>query len=183
MLPWGDYMKWSMIQLQKFRNKGLTFNEVIHLDSLKNRDSNIQSVSPIRVSGTAEIDSKKVTFYLHIEGELILPSSRTLEDVHFPLDINSTEIFMYQLNEYEDDSELNLHVIEGEMIDLTPIIEELILLEIPMQVYNEEDDISSFFNPGQDWKFVQDSQEKKQDKIDPRFAELAKFLKKDDSTN
>lgn len=172
-----------MIQLQKFRNKGLTFNEVVNLDSLKNRDQQIRSISAVRVKGNAEIDSKKVTFHLHIQGDLILPSSRTLKDVRFPFDIESTEIFLYEKNEYDEDSELNLHVIHGEMIDLQPVIEELILLEIPMQVYNEDEDVSSFFNSGHDWEFVQEDDSRKQDKIDPRFAELAKLFNQEDSNN
>ncbi|WP_368997559.1 DUF177 domain-containing protein [Caldifermentibacillus hisashii] len=174
-------LKWSMMQLQKFRNKGLTFNEMVNLESLKNRDPQIRTISPIQVFGTAEIDSKKVTFHLHIKGELVLPSTRTLEDVQFPIDIQSTEIFMYETAEYNEDSELNLHIIHGEIIDLTPVIEELILVEIPMQVYNEEEDVSSLFSSGRDWEFIQEADQEKQEKIDPRFAELAKLFNQKNS--
>lgn len=51
-----------MMQLQKFRNKGLTFNEMVNLESLKDRDPQIRTISPIQVFGTAEIDSKKSLF-------------------------------------------------------------------------------------------------------------------------
>lgn len=169
-------LKWSMIQLQKFRNKGLNIDETVNLESLKERDPEIRSVSPIQVRGRADIDSKKVTFHLNITGELILPSSRTLEDVHFPINIQSTETFLYEVPEYDDHDD-DLHQIDGEMIDVTPIIEELILLEIPMQVFSEEnEEVPNDLSSGKDWAFVQEEDLKKDKGLDPRLAELAKLL-------
>ena len=144
-------LKWSMIQLQKFRNNGLIINETIDLPAIKERDTQIRSISPILVQGKADIDSKKVTFHLHITGELILPSSRTLKDVKFPINIQSTETFMYEVPDVES-IDVNLHPIDGEIISLTPIIEELILLEIPMQVLSAEDEpMPSSLSSGKDW--------------------------------
>ena len=156
----------------KFRNKGFEFEEIIHLDSLKERDPEIRSISPIRVSGTADIDTKQVTFHLHIKGELTLPSSRTLEDVQFPLDITSKEIFMYDVP--DDRMDENLHPIQGEMINLYPIIEELILLEIPIQVYGEEDEqIPESLKSGENWEFVIDEAKKKNRSAFSRIGQIA----------
>lgn len=169
-----------MIQLQKFRNQGLEFDETLDLEHLKEREPEIRAISPVRVKGKADIESKRVTFQLLIEGEMILPSSRTLEDVHFPIQIKSTEIFQYDATS-EEDHDLNVHAIQGEMIDLQPIIEELILLEIPIQVYNEEDDISSAFPRSEGWQVVDESELNNEDKIDPRLAGLADLFKEKDS--
>lgn len=165
-----------MIQLQKFRDRGLSIDETVNLETLKERDPEILSVSPIQVQGTADIGTKKVVFQLHITGELILPSSRTLEDVHFPIDIQSTETFVYEVSEYEGQDD-DIHQIDGEMVDVTPVIEELILLEIPMQVFSENDEeIPEDLSSGKNWTFVQDDDSNKEKKIDPRLAGLAKLL-------
>lgn len=183
MLPWGDfYMKWSMIQLQKYRKTGIEFDETVQFDHLKERDNQIRAISPIHIEGKADPDSKKVTFYLHITGELVLPSSRTLRDVRFPLDIHSTETFVYKSMDEQDDGETeNVHFIEGEMINLQPVIEELILLEIPIQVYNEADDqIPAEQESGKGWTFIQWEDRGKEKKVDPRLADLAKFFHQQD---
>ncbi|MCU9612215.1 YceD family protein [Caldibacillus lycopersici] len=174
-------MKWSMTQLQKFRNKGLEIDEVINLDSIKNRDPQIRSISPIRVKSTVDITSKEVTFHLHITGELVLPSSRTLNDVHYPIDIHSVETFLYDVSEYDIDPDGELHLIQGEMVDLLPVIEELILIEIPLQVLGDEDeDVPASLQSGKDWEYISEEEQHQSKKIDPRLAELAKLLNQDD---
>lgn len=170
-------MKWSMIQLQKFRNKGLTFDEKVNLDSVKLRDPQIRSISPVRIKGRADIRSKEVTFYLDISGKMILPNSRTWEDVQYPFSIQTTEIFRDEISGFEENTDDNLHVIQGGMVDLTPIIEELILLEIPMQVYNDEDEeMPASLQSGKNWQFVKEEEIDSEQKVDPRLAKLAKLL-------
>lgn len=171
-------LKWSRFQLQKFKNKGIELNEVADFQSLKERDPQIRSISPILVKGTADISSNKVTFHLHITGELILPSSRTLRDVQFPIDIVSTETFLFEGYTDETNLDVEQHLTNGDVVDLTPVIEELILLEIPMQVYSEEDEnIPTTLKVGKDWEYIQDEEHLQKQKIDPRLAELAKLLK------
>jgi len=161
----------------------MEFDEVVNLDSIKKRDSQIRSISPIRVKGTADISSNKVSFHLHITGSLVLPSSRTLEDVHYPFDIHSLETFLYStsLSDTETDDEGEVHIIQGEMIDLKPVIEDLILLEIPIQVFKDEkEEIPSHLLSGKDWEYIQDEEHFQKEKIDPRLAGLAKLLKQDE---
>ena len=58
-------MKWSTIQLQKFRDKGLQVDETVQLsDQLKEMDPQIRDAGPIDVQGRADISSEKVTFHL-----------------------------------------------------------------------------------------------------------------------
>ncbi|MCU9595045.1 YceD family protein [Caldibacillus thermolactis] len=170
-------MKWSMTQLQKFKNKGLTFDEKVNLDSVRLRDPQIRSISPVRVKGTADIHAKEVTFHLHISGEMILPNSRTWEDVSYPFSIQTTEVFRDEISDVEEYADDNVHVVQGGKIDLTPIIEELILLEIPIQVYGDEDEeIPASLLSGNDWQFVQEEEKNNEQKVDPRLAKLAKLL-------
>ncbi|PKR86949.1 YceD family protein [Heyndrickxia camelliae] len=180
-------MKWSTIQLQKYRGKNIELDEMIDVSAeLMKRDSQVRDVSPIHVTGIANITTEKVTFHLHIHGKLILPCARTLKDVPFPIDIESTEIFLLKPEQTFEDDEAEVHRPIGEMIDLNPIITELLLLEIPMQVFSEEAKDDSDLPSGNDWEVVVENQDKPNDgkdtkKIDPRLAGLAKFFDKEES--
>lgn len=79
-----------------------------------------------------------MTFDLHVEGTLVLPCARTLVDVHYPVDLKSTETFLLEPSDYEGAEDEEVHVAENEVIDLIPVMKELILLDIPMQVFSEE---------------------------------------------
>lgn len=169
-------MKWSINQLKKFQDKGLEIDEKVQLDDLMKRDPQIRSISPIHIKGKIDISSNRATFHLHISGEMILPCSRTLVDVHYPIQIDTKETFLFQASDYAVDSdEEELHHVQGDVIDLKPVIEELILLEIPMQVYSEEV-LNNRSNPqsGKGWELI--NEEKNDDKIDPRLAGLANFF-------
>ncbi|WP_064093813.1 YceD family protein [Rossellomorea aquimaris] len=174
-------MKWSIIQLQKFRDKGLSIDETVNLDELKEIDPQIIEVSPIRVSGKADIGSKRVTFHLHIEGKMVLPCSRTLVEVDLPIDINTIETFLLEQTEYDQYETEEVHHIQGDVIDLKPAIKELLLLEIPMQVISNEAREQDEMPSGKNWEVMTEEQayqveEEEQKKVDPRLADLAKLL-------
>ncbi|WP_335870502.1 YceD family protein [Bacillus sp. 2205SS5-2] len=176
-------LKWSTIQLQKFRDKGLHLNDEVVVEEVKDIQPDIRSISPILVTGRADISSEKVTFHLHLTGKMILPCSRTLEDVQFPIDISTNETFLLRPSDYVGSDEEEVHMIQGDLIDLKPVIQELIVLEVPMQVFSDkalEKDLPS----GKDWDLVIDENQQyapdsEQKKVDPRLADLAKFFDKD----
>ncbi|WP_231686864.1 YceD family protein [Bacillus sp. JCM 19034] len=60
---------------------------------------------------------------------------------------------------------------------MKPVIEEAVLLEIPIQVFAEN--VSKPIAPpeGKHWELV--TEEKKENRIDPRLADLAKFFEKE----
>lgn len=179
MLPWGDSMKWTMSQLQKYRNKDFSVDEVIRVDEIKEVDQSIREVSPMHIKGRVDISATKVTFHIRIEGYLILPCSRTLVDVKYPVNVETTETFLLGSPEFETDEEV--HQVQGEAIDLMPVIREILLLEIPMQVFCEDDQSKDGApQSGKDWEVIRD--EEKQQKVDPRLAGLAKFFEQNDST-
>lgn len=177
-------MKWTITQLQKFRNKNLLLDETIRVDELKEMDETIRYVSPIKVTGRVDIGSNKITFHLQLDGYFILPCSRTLLDVHYPIHVRSSETFFIFQSDQKLDDELDedVNVVDGHTVDLRPIIRELLLLEIPMQVYSEnENDDGAAPQSGRGWEVIQEKT--KNDTIDPRLAELAKFFDKDDEPN
>lgn len=161
----------------------MEINEIIDIsEALKNRDPQIRDVSPIHVTGSANVTSEKVTFLLHVTGKLILPCSRTLVDVDYPIDVKSTEIFLLNPHHtYEVDEDVEIHHPNGDIVDLDPVIVELLLLEIPIQVFSEGAKDDENLPSGNEWEVVTEEQvkqdeENKEKKVDPRLAGLAKFF-------
>lgn len=171
-------MRWSLQQLKAAKHKPFTFDETIELPSLKELNTEIRDVSPIRVKGEVGYSGSLLIFTLDISGELILPCARTLADVVFKIDLHVRELF-HPANEYmkEESEEDEVHFFEGEMVDLVPAIKERILLEIPLQVYAEEGAERQAPPSGEDWELV--TEEQRKNRIDPRLADLAKFFDKD----
>ncbi|MGG5253057.1 YceD family protein [Neobacillus sp. SM06] len=173
-------MKWTISQLQKYRNKDFYIDETIRVDEIKESDPSIREVSPIRVTGRADIGSTKVTFHLTIEGHFILPCSRTLVDVNYPIHVETTETYLLHVSDYDVDEEA--HQLKGDMIDLMPVIREILLLEVPMQVFCDENHREGAApQSGKDWEVVREEEQSK--RIDPRLAGLAKFFNDDDTSS
>ncbi|MFK9092312.1 YceD family protein [Bacillus salipaludis] len=172
-------MKWTLSQLQKYRNKEFLVDEMVLVDEIKQDDPTIRDVSPMHITGRGDIDSTKVTFHLKIEGHLILPCSRTLVDVKLPINVETTETFLLQGSVYETEEEV--YQVKGDVIDVLPVIREILLLEVPMQVFCEDvesEDAAPM--SGKDWEVV--AEEARSKKIDPRLAGLAKFFDENNST-
>ncbi|MCR2820828.1 YceD family protein [Lederbergia panacisoli] len=176
-------MRWTVLQLQNLRDVELEIDKKVDVSKdLKHRDAEIRDASPIHVTGTAHVDSQKVVFQLHLTGHLILPCSRTLVDVTYPIDIHSTETFILKPLgfEYSPGEEEDIHGPDEGVVDLIPVIEELILLEIPMQVFCEDAKNKEKLQSGQDWEVMTEDQfklEQQRPKVDPRLAGLAALLK------
>ncbi|USK71540.1 YceD family protein [Peribacillus asahii] len=167
-------MKWTISQLQKIRDKHLQIDEIVDVTDIKERDPQIRDVSPMKVTGRADIDSTKVTFHLHLSGKFILPCSRTLVDVNYPIDIETTETFLFKTAGIEYDGD-DVTIVEGDVVDLLPVIKENLLLEIPMQVFCEDVNLEEAApQSGNDWTVI--SEEENKQKVDPRFAKLADFF-------
>jgi len=167
-------LKWTISQLQKIRDKHLQIDEIVDVTDIKERDPQIRDVSPIKVTGRADIGSTKVTFHLHLSGKFILPCSRTLVDVNYPIDIETTETFLFKVAGIEYDGD-DVTIVEGDVVDLLPVIKENLLLEIPMQVFCEDvNSEEAAPQSGNDWTVI--SEEENKQKVDPRFAKLADFF-------
>ena len=87
-------MKWAIAQLIKQGSQVFEINELVDFsDVVKNHDE-IRDLSKIKVTGTGQLQGKKVVFNLTIEGTMILPCALTLEDVEYPFSIDTVEIFV-----------------------------------------------------------------------------------------
>lgn len=172
-------MKWTTSQLQKYRNREFPIDQIVHADEIMKVDQTIRSVSPMHVTGHADIASNRITFHLTIKGHLVLPCSRTLVDVNYPINVNTTETFLLDNDSYESDGEV--HQVTGNIIDMMPIINEILLLEVPMQVFSEGSSQEGAPQSGKDWAVIHN--ESKKETIDPRLAGLAKFFEQNEHSS
>ena len=124
-------MKWTTHELIKLVNTNNQINVNVDLSEF-NKNTDIISISPVQVTGDFEIyDAEEFVFYLNIKCTLVMQCAITLDDVEYPLEIDTEEVF----TTYKDD---NSYHIEGITIDLLPIIWSNILLEKPMRVVSKD---------------------------------------------
>lgn len=172
-------MKWTLSQLQKYRSKDFSFDEIVNVDEVVKMDAEIRDASPMRITGRADIDSEKVIVHFKMEGHLILPCSRTLVDVKYPINVETIETFLLKASDYETEEEV--HQVQGDVIDMMPIIHELLVLEVPMQVFCDDSGEEGAPQSGKDWEVI--SEQEKTEKVDPRLAGLAQLLNQKDSSD
>lgn len=175
-------MKWSIHQLQKYRQGAMPLDEAVNLETVKKRNPEIRDIKPVHVTGSCVIGSKKLSCRFHLEGVMTLPCSRTWEDVEYPFSIETNEQFSWDEATLATDDAI--HPVEGEVIDPTPLFEELILLEVPLQIFSEEAEKVRRAE-GKGWSYTTEDEydaqlnEEKEKKVDPRLAGLAEFFNSD----
>lgn len=135
--------------------------------------SHINNLKDVVVKGTGNLDTNEKRLYvnLNIKGTMILPCALTLEEVEYPFDITSTEVFAFEKTDGTED----VHEAKKDIVDLTPIVFENIMLEVPMRVVKENAEMKS---AGRGWKILDDTMSDKDDHyIDPRLAKLKDYFK------
>lgn len=143
-------------------NAPFRFDEQVDVSELETMNNDIREIGPVHVHGRADEQGNDIVFTFSIEGNMVLPCARTLVNVPYPFAIDALEIFSE--SPYNDeDAENEIHPIEGEVLDLTPLIKENILLEVPYRVFSDDEEvISQAPFEGEGWEFIsEDNQEKK----------------------
>lgn len=169
-------MKFTVAQIHKSSfTEPLEFEGMVDVSELETMNNDIRRIDPARVHATFFVEGEEIIVTLKISGEMVLPCARTLVDVPYPYQIEESEIFSTSPYYTEEDEESEVHLIEGEVLDLKPHIMENILLAIPFRVFTDE------VNPegaapteGDGWQFVQE--EMKEKTIDPRLKKLESLL-------
>lgn len=177
-------MKWSIHQLSKYRQNGMPIDAEVQLDDVKNRNKDIRQISPVHIKGLCTFGASQMTCQLKLTATLTLPCARTWEDVEYPIEVDTIEVFSWIDEELRGDDDVeDIHYIDGDVIDLQPVLEEIILLEVPMQVFKENTE--GTIQGGTGWSYstdedVSSQQKNDEQKVDPRLADLAKFFDQTD---
>ncbi|MFV0559500.1 MAG: YceD family protein [Enterococcus sp.] len=179
-------MKWSLLELRKYQETPLAFDEELNLkDSLMKRDNLILDVAPIKVNGLLMVNKKDYLVHYTVHTILTLPSSRSLEPVQYPMEFTVDEVFMTE-EQFQTRDDLisadEILIIEGNQINLDESVEDNILLAIPMQILTDEEEQATDLPKGSDWEVLSEEdyamrqQEEAKSKVDPRLAKLSELF-------
>lgn len=180
-------MKWQFSELQTYKDEPLPFNEKVTLkeDLLTQFGDVIKDITPVNVSGFAQSDDDDVLIHAHVTGELVTPSTRSLQLVTLPIDLDIDEIYI-QDKEHEEryNDEESVIVVDDGKINFDEAILEYIVLSIPLQVLTEEEMTNGTMPTGEDWSVIsEETYEKKKQETKQQntpLSGLADLLKDDE---
>ena len=131
-----------MIDLIKLNTTGRVDFD-IYPDLSDYKDEQIKKLNNIRVVGTIIDSNETYKINLNITGEIILQSSINLSDVSKKIDIFYDDYIENLEKECKKTSN---------SLDISPIIWENILLEIPLRAVNENDEYK--ISSGDGWEII-----------------------------
>lgn len=109
---------------------------------------------------------------LRIEGIMTVPCAITLNpfDIEFSAKLGE----MFSFDEVEDELADTVELIDGETLDLTPYLEEVVNAAVPLKAIDPE---LASYPKGEGWEVLteEDYIKEKSQEIDPRLAKLKDF--------
>lgn len=175
-------MKFTLNEIKKRAyNEPFSFNKEVDLSELESMNNEIREIKSVQVQGYCTVDGDQIIFSLTIGGEMTLPCARTLVDVPYPFEVKEVEIFSISPYLSQEEIEDEIHLVEGEVIDLKPCILENVLLAIPFRVFSDDEEaLSQAVFEGEGWEYMLEEDEEElveQEKtIDPRLKKLQSLL-------
>ncbi|GAB2543058.1 YceD family protein [Gracilibacillus alcaliphilus] len=164
-------MKIFIQKIKQSQQSSYPFHEQVNVSELAELDNDIRAIEPVTVDGQAWMDGEDITCDFTIRGTMILPCARTLVDVKYDFDIHTIEQFTTSSYHQEED----VFVINGEILDLTPFIKENILLEVPLRVFADDEQLeANTIQEGNGWTLI--TEEQQSEKVDPRLEKLQSLL-------
>lgn len=165
-------MKWLRSSIFRENNDIFTFEQKIDIN-LNNVNASLNSAENIVVKGIlTRISQDKINVNLNIKGNYKIISSRTLEIIDLPFDINEQDEFISKTTYLEKEESFN---IMDNYIDLNNFVRELLILNIPNSYHLEGENIE--YSQGKDWILISEEdlvEEKK--KLNP-FSSLTNMFK------
>lgn len=146
--------------------------QIIFPKEMFDKQYNINDIKDVEVIGNGSLDVKAKKLYLDftITGTMILPCALTLEEVEYPFDTHCVEVFSFEKPDPLED----VREVKNDVVYLTPVVFENIMLDVPMRVVKEQ---ASIQEEGKGWKiFDKDSEALDEEYIDPRLAKLKDFF-------
>ncbi|MCI5773870.1 MAG: YceD family protein [Erysipelotrichaceae bacterium] len=167
-------MKWTKKELISLQE--IEFDEDIEFDkeALKNNQL-LLDVQDLHLEGDGYFNDYEDKFEvdLHITGTMICPCAISNEPVNVDLDSLYHETFVF----HEEDN-LDVHVVKNDIVELLPIVFQLISLDVPLRVVSDK---LKDYPSGDGWRVLSESeyQKAKHDQVDPRLAKLKEFKAED----
>lgn len=155
-----------IIDLTEVRDEIYEFTRTYEFSKEELSESQIIDIKDLVVTGTIDDIGSDYGINLNIKATLILPSSLTLKEVPYEINIDVSGYLNEILAEIDENFE-----IKGNKLDILPIIWENILAEIPMKVVGENESVDSL--EGEGWEVLT---EEKEDVNNP-FQGLSELMK------
>ncbi len=173
-------MRWSKLDLLRASDNTIEFDEAISFgQEAFAKMTNLRGLTDVTVSGNIHYDLSSDLVYvnLDIEGVMVVPCSITLEDVEYDFHTNSLEVFSFDKVEKDED----IHETKGDIVELLPVIFQLIIMEIPLKIVKTD---LKEYPSGNGWEVVKEEDylraKQEQSTIDPRLAKLKQFKLEDE---
>ena len=175
----GDIMKYSRKDLLQLPDRILHFDEkIVFDDETYKQFPRIRKLENVRAVGEGRYEADEQRLYLHLDvsGVLTCPCDITFEDVIIPFDSDADEIISF---DKKDEDNIEILSVEGEYMELLPIIFRQILLEVPIKVRKEG---KIDYPEGDGWRVMDEEtyQREKEGRIDPRLAILKDYKPQDE---
>jgi uncharacterized protein len=171
-------MKIDVRTCLELKGKPLSLEHTYELPQLPERNKQLLQIKPVHFVGKGEMQSGIFTVKGELTGTYILACSRCLAnlEVDFTQDFEEHFNIQAKLSELTEGEETDIHEVIGQEIDLVPHIEEEILMSIPFVPLceSEEKCMANLPQEGKDWNVL--TEQNKNERIDPRLADLAKFF-------
>lgn len=168
------FLKWNLQWIIKQKDGRFHFDETLNFPpEMFHNLSQINGLKDIHVEGEGRLDTRNHQLYVdfQIHGLMILPCAISLEDVDYPFEIESSAIFAF----YKPQEDEEVIEVKRNTVDLTPVVFQEIMMEVPMRVVKEG---ASLKTEGNGWKVLSEEDEREdEDYIDPRLAKLKDYFK------
>ena len=163
-------MKWTKQWIMKQDGFIFDFSENIKFDKEAMKILKVRDLKDILVSGEGQLVQNQLLVDLNVKGTMILECALTLEDVEYPFHIKTSEMFSFiKVKDNED-----IHEVKKDLVDITSIIFQHIMLEVPSRVIKEG---AEPIHTGNGWKVINEDENIKKDLIDPRLAKLSNYFR------
>lgn len=168
-------LKWNLQWLLKQKDGEFSFSdELVFPKKAFLKFNELLDLKDVYVHGHGKLFISEQRLYvdMKISGIMVLPCALTLEEVDYPFETESTEVFSFDKPSPDEE----VHEVKKNIVDITPIIFQNIMAEVPLRVVKEGASIQS---EGKGWKIISEEEEvNDQEVIDPRLAVLKNYFDK-----
>ncbi|NLC96434.1 MAG: DUF177 domain-containing protein [Erysipelotrichaceae bacterium] len=170
-------MRWTKSELINLKDHKVEFNEDITFEpkafKFTRRLNGLENVH-VNGIGIYNIDYDLFDVEMNISGIMITPCAITNDDIDVPFDFDSHVLFSLT-----DSDDLDMYIVENDIIELAPVIFQLINLEVPLKAVKSGD---IEYPKGDGWAIISEEEfeRSRKEEIDPRLAKLKEFKFSDD---
>lgn len=161
-------MKWLLSDLAIDDNNKMFYKETVKPDIKDFKTlARLKDIGSFIINGVWYYDEVSDHLYteFNLSGSVVVSDSITLEDIELLIDADSTEVFGFdQIDDVAD------HLITDNQVDLTAIINQMIVANIPFKITKED---YQEYPKGENWEVISEEDFNSQPKkVNPKMAKL-----------